>query len=113
MQNIQFITKYTITINKGTIIENTQKLEVYKETPKIYYVKYHHPHKIHKLEDIDNLAISAWNNYAGSLSSWIYLLDPSLIPEYRSKILDGYKNGLINHKAAIMLNLEAIINFNK
>jgi len=113
LQNIQFITKYTITINKGTIIENTQKLEVYKETPKIYYVKYHHPHKIHKLEDIDIIAYSAWNHYDSSLSSWIYLLDPSLIPEYRNKILNGYKNGLIKHKTAIMLNLEAIINYIK
>jgi len=90
LQNIQYITKYTITISKGTITED-----------------------IHKLEDINIIAYSAWNRYDGSLSSWIYLLDPSLIPEYRSKILDGYKNGLINHKAAIMLNLEAIINFNK
>ena len=113
MQNIQFITKYTITIDKGTITEDTQKLEIYKETPKIYYVKYHHPHKIHKLEDIDIIAYSAGNHYNSSLSSWIYLLDESLIPGYRDKILNGYKNGLIKHKTAIMLNLDAIINYIK
>ena len=113
MQNIQFVTKYAISINKGTIAEDVQKLEIYKESPKFYYVKYHHPHKIHKIEDINMIAHSAGNRYNGSLSSWIYLLDPSLIPEYRSKILDGYKNGLLNHKTAIMLNLDAIINYIK
>ena len=113
MQDMQYITKYTLTINKGTITEDIQKLEIYKESPKFYYVKYHQPNKIHKLEDIDVIAYSAWNRYDGSLSSWIYLLDETLIAEYRNKILNGYKNGLINHKSAIMLNLEAIINFNK
>lgn len=113
MQNIQFITKYTLTINKGTITEDIQKLEIYKETPKIYYVRNNHPYKIHKLEDINIIAYSAWNRYDGSLSSWIYLLDETLIPGYRDKILDGYKNGLINHKVAIMLNLEVIINYIK
>jgi len=114
MQNIQFITKYTITIDKGAITENIQKLEIYKETPKFYYVINNPPHnKIHKIEDIDVIAYSAWNHYDSSLLSWIYLLDPSLIPKYRDKILDSYKNGLLNHKAAIMLNLEAIINYIK
>ena len=110
---IQFITKYTITINTGIVTENTQKLEIYKESPKFYYVRNNHPYKIHKIEDIDIIAYSAWNHYDGSLSSWIYLRDESLIPEYRNKILNGYKNGLINHKVAIMLNLEAIINYIK
>ena len=110
---IQFITKYTITIDTGIVTENTQKLEIYKESPKFYYVRNNHPYKIHKIEDIDIIAYSAWNHYDGSLSSWIYLRDESLIPEYRNKILNGYKNGLINHKVAIMLNLEVIINYIK
>lgn len=111
---IKFITKYTITIDKGNITEIIQKLEIYKESPKFYYVRNNPPHnKIHKQEDINVIAHSAGNRYNSSLSSWIYLLDESLIPKYKDKILDSYKNGLLNHKAAIMLNLEAIINYIK
>jgi len=109
---IKFITKYTITIDKGNITEIIQKLEIYKESPKFYYVRNNPPHnKIHKQEDINVIAYSAMNHYNISLSSWIYLTDDSLIPKYRDKILDNYKNSLTKHITAVKLNLEAINNY--
>jgi len=99
------ILKYSLEIKKGILTENVKHLEIYKESPKFYFVLNNHPNKIHKEDDINILSFWEQNRTTDTLSAWIYLESEELIPEFRENILNRFKIILIEDMGKIQLNL--------
>ena len=102
---MQNILKYSLELKKGILTEKILTLEIYKESPKFYFVSNSHPSKIHKEEDINVLSFWEQNRSIDTLLAWIYLESEELIPKYRELILSRFKNILLEDKEKIELNL--------
>jgi len=97
--------KFSLELKKGILTEKTLNLEIYKESPKFYYIKNDYPSKIHKEEDINILSFWEQNRSIDTLTAWIYLDSEESIPKFRELILNRFKEILLEDKLKIELNL--------